>query len=177
MKKLFLFFAVFFLAVSAYAIDLKTGSFAALAGQERVRVDFDFSDVMIDGMTLENFLELGVVDDDFKDWNDFVNFIKRRFLAGINSDTYKFVEGMVFFTGESETDFSIRVSPAMMNIDGKYIINYSLVDNATGEVLGTAYQTGDGGTFGSFSNLQGDGFEEAAEAFKKFLNKQLKPEK
>lgn len=54
-------------------------------------------------------------------------------------------------------------------IDGKYIINYSLVDNATGEVLGTAYQTGDGGTFGSFSNLQGDGFEEAAEAFKKFL--------
>lgn len=108
MKKLVLFFAVFFLAVSAYAIDLKTGSFAALAGQERVRVDFDFSDVMI---------------------------------------------------------------------DGKYIINYSLVDNATGEVLGTAYQTGDGGTFGSFSNLQGDGFEEAAEAFKKFLNKQLKPEK
>ena len=62
-------------------------------------------------------------------------------------------------------------------IDGKYIINYSLVVNATGEVLGTAYQTGDGGTFGSFSNLQGDGFEEAAEAFKKFLNKQLKPKK
>ena len=136
-------------------------------------MDFDFSDVMIDGMTLENFLELGEVDDDFKDWNDFVNFIKRRFLAGINSDTYKFVKGMVFFTGESETDFSIRVSPAMMNIDGKYIINYSLVDNATGEVLGTAYQTGDGGTFGSFSNLQGDGFEEAAEAFKKILNKQF----
>ena len=50
MKKLVLFFAVFFLAVSAYAIDLKTGSFAALAGQERVRVDFDFSDVMIDGI-------------------------------------------------------------------------------------------------------------------------------
>ena len=71
-------------AVSVRAVDLKTGSFGVLLGQSQVEVVFDFSSVVIDGMTLDDFKSGGRVDEDYENWDDFEVFIKRRFIAGLN---------------------------------------------------------------------------------------------
>lgn len=161
-------------AVSVRAVDLKTGSFGVLLGQSQVEVVFDFSSVVIDGMTLDDFKSGGRVDEDYENWDDFEVFIKRRFIAGLNRYHAKIPGDIVFRFSGSPCRYTLKVIPAMMNIDGVYSVNFCLTDNDTGETAGTAYGSGDGGVFGCFSNLQGDGFEELGNDFAKFLIKQLR---
>lgn len=161
-------------ALTLSAVDIRTGSFAPLADRSSVGIVFDFSRVLIDGMSLEEFRQSGRVDEDFEKWIDFENFIKRRFLAGVNDRSWKVAKDIIFRMATVDDEYVVIVSPLMMNIDGNYRIEFALKNNVTGEVLGLADERGDGGTFGCFSNLQGDGFEEAGEHFAKFLGKQFR---
>ena len=132
-------------AVSVRAVDLKTGSFGVLLGQSQVEVVFDFSSVVIDGMTLDDFKSGGRVDEDYENWDDFEVFIKRRFIAGLNRYHAKIPGDIVFRFSGSPCRYTLKVIPAMMNIDGVYSVNFCLTDNDTGETAGTAYGSGDGG--------------------------------
>ena len=173
-KRLVLILAGISAALTLSAVDIRTGSFAPLADRSSVGIVFDFSRVLIDGMSLEEFRQSGRVDEDFEKWIDFENFIKTRFLAGVNDRSWKVAKDIIFRMATVDDEYVVIVSPLMMNIDGNYRIEFALKNNVTGEVLGLADERGDGGTFGCFSNLQGDGFEEAGEHFAKFLGKQFR---
>ncbi|MCM1178606.1 MAG: hypothetical protein NC115_07840 [Bacteroidales bacterium] len=175
MKKKILVCCMWLIAIcSAEAVDWKSGSFHGLKIQDEVKVEFDFSSVIIDGMTLDEFRQGARIDEDFSEWGGFESFLIRRFMSGLNGETLKLRENRVYRTGDFKSGYKLVVKPLQMNLSGEYSIDFILVNLAVGEVEGIANEIGDGGTFGSFSNLMGDGFEECAEAFAKFIKKSVK---
>lgn len=174
MKRFLSVLAVLMIGISAHAVDLKSGNFGKLIGQSQVNVEFDFGQVLIDGIGFEEFKAMGRVDEDYEKWDDFEIFIKRRFIAGLNEYHTKIPGGIVFRMGGDPCGYTLKVMPVMMNSDGVYNVNFSLIDNNTGKEVASASANGDGGVFGTFSNLQGDGFEELGNDFAKFLVKELR---
>lgn len=171
MKKFVLSLIVASMALSMSAVDLKTGSFYDAAFISRVGIVFDYSDTVIDGMSIEEFRKSGRVDEDYAEWDEFDTFIRRRFMAGLNDR--KMPNDLIFRLGPIDGEYQIKVSPLLMDSDGNYNVLLSFIA-PDGTVKGTAYESGDGGIFGSFSNLQGDAFEELGEHFARFLYKQIR---
>ena len=171
MRKFVLSLIVASMALSMSAVDFRTGSFYDAAFISRVGIVFDYSDVVIDGMPLEEFRKAGRVDEDFAEWDEFDTFIRRRFIAGLNGR--RMPNDLIFRLGPIEGEYWIKVSPLLMDSEGNYKVLLSFIA-PDGTVKGTAYESGDGGFFGSFSNLQGDAFEELGEHFAKFLSKQIR---
>lgn len=134
------------------------GSFK-LRGDEKFGVMFDYKGGEYNGYPYKEFI------DEFPDFLTEVKEVESRFIAEINdcfSDSSKERLSRLRFTTKLDNkEYILLVRIGQVDKHGDTGVNAYIVDK-NGIVASLKNVWGDGGRFGSFSNLMGDGMENVA---------------
>ncbi len=153
MKKVFLVVAVLLISGLAIKAQVFQGDFSVLKDLSRVRMEFDFSQADIHGMTEEEFANYE------SDWLTDKPEVLARFLDECNKKC-----GNVIYVGKyKDSPYCIRILVHTITIKGDYDIDAILEDNE-GKILGSILSIRErGGKFGTKLNLIKDGAEHTGE--------------
>ena len=152
---------VILLSIAALCVNiclaqkLTSGSLEDVFNQETLNVGFDFSKANIDGMKETAMLNIG--GERASDWQRDKEEICSKFLIAMYGETKDFIEvghypdakyTLVFIPATFDDDGEVRGSAQVVNKEGEVV---AIIDKING----------DGGRWGSFTNLCGDAMERA----------------
>lgn len=101
------------------------------------------------------------------------NQLKTRINDFIASANKQLTNVSLFLTSEKGRKYTLYIQPKNIERKGNNNIKCSIKETATGKVMAEFVVSGKGGTFGSMSNLWGDGMKSAGKKFGKTVCKGL----
>ena len=162
------------LSITAFCVNiclaqkLTSGSLEDVFDQETLNVDFDFSKAVIDGMKESALLNIG--GERASDWQRDKNEICSKFLIAMYGQTKDFIE----IGHYPDAQYTLVFIPASFDDDGEVRGSAHVVNNE-GEVIATIEKiNGDGGRWGSFTNLCGDAMERAGDEVGSLLQREAR---
>ncbi|MCQ2223943.1 MAG: energy transducer TonB [Bacteroidaceae bacterium] len=158
-----------FVALSLNAQSLIYGSVDALKGESFVAVEFDFTKGIYDAEEFnyeELVEELG--NDAEKEFKELAGKFRSAANEKIGSAGISFLR-----KANAETRYRIVACPIKVEHKGFTRLRLTLYQIDLDRPLAIIEVTGDGGTFGSFINLFGDGLDSCGENFGRWLKRQL----
>lgn len=165
------------LAASASAKDEFTGSFAPLAGEAKIKVVEDWNNTKIVGRQLADWLEYRQAEQpEYDAENEWENELKPQLKESLLGKANEKLEDMGLFLSETvESKFVMTVHPVSVEKKGNQVVEFTVREASTQKEVVKFTLNGKGGTFGSMSNLWGDGFKDTgkklANLFRNELNK------
>lgn len=146
-----------------------TGSLKEMAQAGRARIEVDYSEAMIHGMSEDEF---GVYEPDYFVDKD---VIEGKFLGMLADGIGDFIVGT-----KVKSDYLISVKVIQVNPKGNHVCDVFIIrDNGSGEpeTMATIKTIkADGGTFGTKLNLMKDGAEHTGYLIGKYLRAKIKKE-
>lgn len=127
---------------------------------------FDFSDATVSGRKFTDFARMTSRRKmEPEKWLD-------RFYRDLNRETFEFIDEFndnsrqwkICFDETLPTTLVVKIRTIDSEDGGDYTADYAFVNTATGQVIAGVRMTAEGGTYGSFTNLMGDAFEDAGES-------------
>ena len=167
MKKIILLLAITMSAMFSLRAQTVRGSFAALKDISRVRLEIDFTQAFICGMTEDEFAVYE------KDWEKDQPEIVSRFMTECN----KKCGNGVYVGLYRESPYLIRIIVHSISSDGDWDCDAFLVDAEGSEVAAILNLRESGGKFGTKLNLIKDGAAHTGELFGILLKRAIKKEK
>ncbi|MCM1139207.1 MAG: hypothetical protein NC453_11615 [Muribaculum sp.] len=143
MKKFITLLSFILVLVSASAQDL-----TELKKESRINVEFDYSEVLINGLDIDDFSDYE------RDWDKDEPKIYGKFLSNFNKKQKNIVGGHV-----KNAKFTLTVHPITITEKGDIKAYYTITDENGIECYKSTIVKASGGTFGSQLNLIGDGME------------------
>jgi hypothetical protein len=165
MKKLLLLLALACCTGMGYAQKLVSGSLAALSHETRLNVEIDYSEAVLNNLTLDDFVATN------DKWELAQTELWTKFVEKLN-------EGMSsrqprLLAGHNESGYTLVLH--VLDIDKKGNQRSVVkIKDAAGNTIAEINANGDGGHFGSFYNLAGDGMKDIGERVGKFIVKKIK---
>lgn len=158
MKKAILIFILTLVCSTIYAQD-----FSDLKNETRLNVEFDYSEVLINGLNIEDFADAE------EDWKKDEPKIYGKFISNFNKKMKNLVGGRV-----KNANYTLTIHPLVISDKGN-IKAYFVITNSEGrEVYKSEEVKGSGGTFGSQLNLMGDGMQSLGKKIGSLVNKLIK---
>lgn len=160
-KALFLLTAVL-ISLSANAVEIIDGSIPSLLGETKINLKLDYSGVMIDNKTVDEWLEYRQADQPIYDAKEELEkgikvAVQEKIVKAINN---KLREKRVYVTTNGSARYTILVCPLSISQKGKNS-NFCFIQDEKGNVLVSFTVNGKGGKWGSMVNLVGDGYGES----------------
>jgi hypothetical protein len=176
MKKVSLMIAAILICYSNLnAQKLNQGSLDFLKDEKELNIVLDFSNVIIDGKSEKEFLELQAIrgGEQWKlKWeNEVKRYLYKKFTDNCN---LQFIGNYEFRVGNFP-GANYQASIKVINIDAYGGVDVEVIFtkmNST-DVLASTLFYGKGGTFGTKENLMGDGFRRAGYKLGKIIVKKL----
>lgn len=166
MKKLVSLLFMLSLAINAYAQKLTSGSLEDVFNQEFLNVEFDFSKAKLDGIKESSLLNIG--GERAADWVRDKDEICAKFLYAFHDKIDQEIEAGHY----PDAKYTLIFIPLTFDDDGEVRGDASIV-NQEGNIIATITGiNGDGGRFGSFTNLCGDSMERAGEDIGGFFQRE-----
>ncbi|SET24842.1 hypothetical protein [Prevotella sp. kh1p2] len=175
MKKLLLLAVVLMAAVAVNAKDEFTGSFAPLAGEAKIKVVEDWNNTKIVGRQLADWLEYRQAEQpEYNAENEWENELKPQLKECLLGKANEKLEDMGLFLSETgETKFVMTVHPVSVEKKGNQVVEFTVREASTQKEVVKFTINGKGGTFGSMSNLWGDGFKDTGKKLANLLKNEL----
>lgn len=172
MKKTLLITFMALATLNSYAQKVIDGTFALLKDEKFVTVAWDFSKTVFE----KKFNEKEWADIHTPaEWEEAKKEAMEKILEEANGKLENATVYLVDATTYKEkTNYTIIITPKTLDKKGNNLSNYVLRKNANSEEVAVIEIKGDGGHFGSLSNLLGDGYEEAARKLGKHIRNCLK---
>lgn len=143
MKKLFLI-----LALTLICTELKAQDLGQLKNETRLNVMIDYSDVLINGLTIEEFEQTE------NDWVKDAPSIYSKFIDAFNKKVKYLVGGKI-----KKSVYTLNVHPLVIKRNGDTEAYFTISDVNGNEYYRSQEIKASGGTFGSQLNLMGDGMK------------------
>lgn len=171
MKKVFIAFAMSFLCVSL--VSAQDVFLKSLKNCGNVRLaEIDFSSITIEGQSVADWSTSVYWDDDFDtEWAETQKNSAKRFVEEFN-DQAESARLKVRVTTDSDKDVDavLKALPVNTTRRGNVTVKFNL-EGTDGSDMGEITLIGKGGSFGDFSNLQGDGWENLGKVIVKMMAK------
>ena len=165
MRKYFVLILMMF-TVSGFAQKVLSGDFKLPADEKYVTLDWDCSETIFDKKFNEK--EWKAIKGD--DWPE----AKKQVIEGIVKDMNKHLTRSriiaVLPGSELQSLCTLYICPIKLDSKGNNKSIYILKDSS-GKEIGKAEFNGDGGHWGTFANLMGDGYEKAGKKLASLLKK------
>lgn len=171
-KTIFLIILCFINTVSTWGADKI--SFTFLKGEQAVSYIVDWTDLKIAGFSPKNWLEIRQTEQpEYNAQYEYENQLMPRINDFISNANDQLEKVGLFLSSEKGRKYTVYLRPQTIERKGNNSIECSFVETATGKVLAEFVVNGKGGTFGSMSNLWGDGMKSAGKKFGKTVCKGL----
>ena len=171
-KTIFLIILCFINTVSTWGADKI--SFTFLKGEQAVSYIVDWTNLKIAGFSPKNWLEIRQTEQpEYNAQYEYENQLMPRINDFISNANDQLEKVGLFLSSEKGRKYTVYLSPQNIERKGNNSIECSFVETATGKVLAEFVVNGKGGTFGSMSNLWGDGMKSAGKKFGKTVCKGL----
>lgn len=171
MKKLFVLILVCF-SLSANAQKVLSGSFELPANEKYLALDWDCSQTLFDKKYNEK--EWHAIKGD--DWPNAKKQVIEGIVRDMNEHMIKTRIIAVLPGSELHGAYTLYICPQKLDHKGNNKSTYILRDD-NGTELGKAEFNGDGGHWGTFANLMGDGYENAGKKLASLIKKYNKTNK
>ena len=159
-----------FTSVNLSAQKLVSGSLASLAGESSVLCEIDFSEGVYDSEKFDlNELIADVGDDWEKDSKEVLAKFRRS-----SNDKLESIGLILVRTATDKTNYKMVVVPQKVDDDGEVYLKILFYKIGEDKEVAEVSLNANGGTFGSFMNLFGDGMTNAGSKFGKWMKKMLK---
>ena len=165
MRKLFLL-ALLGVTLSGNAQKVLNGSFELPADEKYLALDWDCAQTLFDKKYTEK--EWQAIKGD--DWNQAKKQVIEGIVRDMNDHMGKTRIIAVLPGSELHGNYTLYICPEKLDSKGNNKTIYILKD-AKGDELGKAVFTGDGGHWGTFANLMGDGYENAGKKLASLIKK------
>jgi len=163
-KNLILILLMF--TVSGFAQKVLSGDFKLPANEKYVTLDWDCSETIFDKKFNEK--EWKAVKGD--DWPEAQKQVIEGIVKDMNNHLTRSRIIAILPGSELKSSYTIFICPIKLDSKGNNKSNYVLKD-ASGKELGRAQFNGDGGHWGTFANLMGDGYEKAGKKLASLMKK------
>jgi hypothetical protein len=162
MKKILLCLTLLCSLHLGYAQKLLSGSLAALEQETRLNVQIDYSEALLDNLTLEDFVLT------HNNWELAQTELWGKLVENLNDKLSRRSLRMV--CGHFKDAYTLVLRVQVIDRRGN---QRSLVDirDREGNVIAVLQVSGDGGHIGSFYNLAGDGMEDVGDALGRYLRR------
>lgn len=171
-KTLFLIYFVFVACLSTFASDKR--SFSFLKGETAMSFVVDWSNMTINGLKKNDWIERRNAE---QPQYDAKSEYETELLPRINDFVGKANEELekvnLFISPKAGRKYTVYICPQRFNAKGDNSIECIIKETATGKTMTEFIINGKGGTFGSMSNLWGDGMKNSGKKFGKLICKQL----
>jgi hypothetical protein len=149
-------------------------SFTFLKGEQAVSYIVDWTNLKIAGFSPKNWLEIRQTEQpEYNAQYEYENQLMPRINDFISNANDQLEKVGLFLSSEKGRKYTVYLRPQNIERKGNNSIECSFVETATGKVLAEFVVNGKGGTFGSMSNLWGDGMKSAGKKFGKTVCKGL----
>lgn len=140
-----------------FAQKLTSGSLEDVFAQETLNVEFDFSKANIDGVKESALLNIG--GERASDWKRDKEEICAKFIFALHNKVDQEIEVGHY----ADAKYTLVFIPASFDDDGEVRGSVNIINKEGGVVAVIEKVNGDGGRWGSFTNLCGDAMERAGE--------------
>ena len=171
MKKLFVL-SFLLISISGYAQKVLSGTFELPPNEKYLTLNWDCSETVFEKKYNEK--EWQAVKGD--DWPKAQKQVLERLVRDTNDHIDKSRVIVVLPGSELQGSFTLFICPIKLDKHGNNKTNYILRD-ANGNEIGKAQFNGDGGRWGTFANLLGDGYENAGKKLGNLIDKYNKRKK
>ena len=174
MKKYMMIMAALFVTLTMGAQEVK-GSLDVLKGQSRLNVVEDWSRLKICDMDRAAWVKYRNSEQpDYDAEKELAEELQPRLredmLPEANS---KLNKKRIYLTQEPELKYTLVIAPLAIDKKGNQLVKCIVRETATGKEVASFKVDGDGGDFGSMSNLWGDGFRSSGKKLGKLLLKAM----
>lgn len=157
------------------AQKIKKGDLDFLKNQKEIHLVFDWSNVIIDNKTEEDFVDIKAINSR-EDWkNEWYTTIKKGFELKFKAATNGiFIETLDMKVGDyPNANVTALIKLQRIDSDGEVYASVIFSNNNSDEPIITVKINGDGGMWGTVENLFGDGFTKAGISLGKIIVKNL----
>ncbi|MCI6550861.1 MAG: hypothetical protein MR450_08400 [Prevotella sp.] len=163
LKKILLLAALLTGAWNIQAEEKIEGSLAELKGKTKIKVVEDWTGTAIAGKSLEDWLLFRQTEQpNYDAKHEWEEELKPRLLEDLpRTANEKMTKTNLFLVRDVDTRFVMTIHPVSVEKKGNCIITCTIREAKTGHQLAQIVIEGNGGKFGSMSNLWGDGFRSA----------------
>ena len=147
----------------------------SLKGVERIGVVFDYSEITIEGYTLDTWLEIRQAEQpEYNALDEWENELK----PAVRGKVIKYVNEKIMKKGAhlveaDDTDYVLTVKPTTVKKKGNNFCRV-ILSNKDGSETMEFEVNGSGGMIGTMANLWGDGFENTGNSIGRRLKKLFK---
>lgn len=163
MKKNLVLATLLILSTFGLSAETISGSFKELALCGKAKIEIDFSNASIHGMSEEDFEYVE------PDWNK----DKPGIVAKLVGNLTERLDGVLLFGSRLDTPFVIKVNVLSINTHGDYICNVIIFKDEE-EVASIQEVKANGGKIGSKLNLIKDGAEHTGDKAGRLLRRELR---
>ena len=169
--KTILLIATIMVSSYCHAQKIISGSFELPTSETYLAVDWDCTKTVFEKKYNES--EWSSINGE-KEWNEAKSEAMGLILRKMNDELEKSRIMVVRANEKLKASYTMYICPLKLDRKGNNVSQYVIKANSNGEELGRIQVNGDGGHWGTFANLLGDGYEEAAKKVGKFINKKNK---
>ena len=171
-RRLLLLMLVFSMSISCInAQKLISGTFTLPASEKYLAVAWDFSEAVIEKKYDEKEWEMI---NGKEVWASAKAEALGNIIVQMNEKMKKSRLICISLNSEIKPAYTLYIHPLTLNRKGDNKSLYILKETETGQEIGRAKRSGDGGSFGDLANLLLDGYEEAARAIGSYLTSKNK---
>lgn len=158
------------------AQQVTQGTISSLTGVHAVTVEYDFSNALVDGIPLNDYIEISQLTEGDSYRQEFEQE-KKEIIADFIEE-FNDTNCPILLTISTNPAVSMLIQVKSISRNGNTITcDYTFKEKSSGHILAEIALTAKDGRCGSFSNLMGDAFEEAGKKLGKFIKKNLKSSK
>lgn len=158
------------------AQQVTQGAMSSLMGVHAVTVEYDFSNALVDGMPLNDYIEVSQLTERDNYKQEFEQEKKEIIVDFI--EEFNDTNCPILFTISANPAISMLIQVRSISRNGNTVTcDYTFKEKSSGNILAVIRMTSKDGRCGSFTNLMGDVFEEAGKKLGKFIKKNLKSSK
>ena len=161
MRRLFLLNILLLFFSFSYSQRVTSGDINCFIDITEVKVVVDYSNAIIDKLDYENRCDLD------EGWVKGEKEVTARFLKVLIGELYRH---QIKVTKKAEVSFVFHVT--QIDDDGESYANAEIIDENVNSLVAINKFHGEGGKFGSLSNLAGDGMERLAKSVGRYLDLQ-----
>lgn len=175
MKRIFTLcvLAGLFVQMSQAARKQKT-DFSFLQGERAVSCIIDWSELTIGGFSTDEWIEKRQAEQPQYDaTHEFNDQLLPQVGLLIEHANKQLEKAHLFLSNKEGKKYTLYVIPQNISQKGDNTVRFEMKETATGKVMAQFEIEGDGGVFGSMSNLWGDGFKDAGKKLGKLMLKSL----
>ncbi len=149
-------------------------SFVFLKGEHSVSYVVDWKDLTVAGFSPKEWIQMRQAEQpEYNAKNEYEKELLPRINDFVSKANQELQNVNLFLTSEKGRKYTVFLRPQNIARKGNNSIVCSFVETATGRVMTEFVVNGKGGTFGSMSNLWGDGMKSAGKKFGKYVCKKL----